>query len=273
MTRQKFQKLIWGWYHGHKPNLPWRNTRDPYKIFVSEVMLQQTQIPRVLIKYREFLKKFPTPKALANASLADVLSVWQGMGYNRRAMYLYKAAQKVVAEYNSKFPITEEELQKFPGMGPYSRRAVLCFSHEICEPFVETNIRRVIIHHFFKDTQNVSDTAVLEILAKVSPQENLREWYYALMDYGREGLKKHPNANRNSKHYSKQSSYRGSRRYVRARIIEFILQQKKTTRDALFLFLQKDSGVDTKHLAQLDNILVDLKNEGLLHQGRYLSIS
>ena len=144
-----FQKSIFTWWNSHKRDLPWRHTRDPYWIMVSEVMLQQTQVLRVIAKYAEFIQAFPMVRDLAQASPADVLRIWKGMGYNRRALYLLRAAKAIVEIYHGKFPVSEEELIKLPGLGKYTARAILVFAYAQEVPLVDTNIRQIITHFFF----------------------------------------------------------------------------------------------------------------------------
>ena len=203
-------------------------------------MLQQTQIPRVLEKYPRFLRRFPTIEALASASLSDIMSLWHGMGYNRRALYLKRAAKYMAMHHKNCIPKTELELRALPGVGPYSARAILCFAHGICTPFIETNIRRVIINEYFQKKQAIDDTDILAILQELQPKKNRREWYWALMDYGRDALRGIPNPNTKSRHYVKQSRFEGSSRYIRAKIISYLVENKKATAEELRASLKKD---------------------------------
>ncbi len=266
---QNFQKTVWRWYRQNAPVLPWRKTKNPYYIFVSEVMLQQTQIPRVLVKYPEFLRAYSTIEALAKAPLRHVLSVWRGMGYNRRALYLGQSAQRIIEKHNGTIPKDISTLDTLPGIGPYSARAIACFAYGICEPFIETNIRRVIIHEFFPKKENVSDKEILQVLKNIQPpkhQRDQREWYWALMDYGREALKHVPNANRKSKHYAKQSKFEGSPRYVRAKIISCLLENKKATGEELFLSLKEDHHLDAISQEDIARTIANLKKEKLVRK-------
>lgn len=226
-----FRKIIWKYHAKNRRDLPWRRTHNPYRILVSEVMLQQTQVSRVLIKYKSFLQKFPDVKALASASLHDVLLEWQGLGYNRRAMFLKKAAEAILNNHKGKFPKTLEELIKLPGIGQSTAGALLSFSFNSPTVFIETNIRSVFLHFFFKDNSSVSDTMIGELVEKSLDQKNPREWYYALYDYGsmlkRSNDRSIKNIHRKSKHYKKQSSFIGSNRQLRSGIIRFLLQSKK----------------------------------------------
>ena len=230
MTTKKFQKTILDWYKQNgRHDLPWRKTANPYRICVSELMLQQTQVDRVIPKYTEFLKIFPTVTALATAPTAEVLAAWQGLGYNRRALYLKKTAQ-IIAEHSGRWSHSPEELEKLPGIGPYTARAIATFCWNSREIFLETNIRRVFIHFFFSDfTEPVHDRQILPLIASTLPPGNPREWYWALMDYGTLALKTISNPNRRSRSYTKQSPFKGSHRQIRGQILRLLLDKKTVT--------------------------------------------
>lgn len=236
-----FQKLIWDFYAKNKRNFPWRKTQDPYKIMVSELMLQQTQTFRVLPKYEAFLNKFPTIQKLAQSQISDVLALWSGLGYNRRAKFLHQAAVYVTENLNNVFPQTEKELQKIPGIGPYTAASILVFSYNQPLNFIETNIRRVFIHHFFKDQENISDRQLFPLIEQELDKKNSREWYYALMDYGAELAKQIPNPNRKSKHYNKQSKFKGSIRKLRGEIIRQLIAHKIITQTQLKKYIPNET--------------------------------
>jgi len=179
----KFQARIFSWWELNKRDLSWRRTHDPYKILVSEVMLQQTQVSRVLPKYEEFLYFFPDVYTLAKSSTAKILKVWKGMGYNRRALYLKKTAEKVVTQFGGEFPDDETKLTQLPGLGIYTARAILVFaySHDIAA--VDTNIRQIITHFFFRDKPQKEKT-IQEVADELVPVGESWEWHQALMDYG-----------------------------------------------------------------------------------------
>ena len=143
------QQRLLAWYRAHRRDLPWRRTRDPYRVLISEVMLQQTQVERVIPKYHEFLERFPTIEALAAAPTAEVIRVWSGLGYNRRAVNLQRAAQAVVERHGGVMPRDVDELQALPGIGRYTAGAVACFAYEQDVGFVDTNIRRVLHRLFY----------------------------------------------------------------------------------------------------------------------------
>lgn len=231
MDLQLFRNTVFEFYLKNRRPLLWRETHNPYAILVSEVMLQQTQAERVTPKYEMFIAKFPTWEALAAATTPDLLAVWQGLGYNRRALSLRSAAQKVVTEYGGELPADYEKILALPGVGPYTAGAVLAFSFQKGVPIIETNIRRVFIHHFFADQTDVTDKEILPLVEKTLDNENAREWYYALMDYGSWLAKQTPNPNRRSAHYSKQSRFEGSDRQVRGHILRVLLGGKKRIQD------------------------------------------
>jgi A/G-specific adenine glycosylase len=244
--------------------MPWRNTTNPYHITVSEIMLQQTQIDRVRYYYPIFLKKFPTWEVLANASPRDVLEVWQGMGYNRRALYLKRIAESVVHIHNGKLPHDIRVLQTLPGIGPYTARSIRCFSFGLCEPFIETNIRRSIIHEFFPRSKKISDENIFKILTKCEPARNKKRWYLALMDYGREGLKGIPNANTRSATYTHQTTFTGSTRHMRSLILKTLLLETKCSRNMLFAQIKKEASLSRTPPQLLTQILNQLQKEKLI---------
>lgn len=216
--------------------MPWRNTKNPYRILVSEVMLQQTQVSRVLPKYKEFLKVFPTLVILARARIKRILQVWKGLGYWRRVLYLKETVKRIVKEHRGKFPKDPKELEKLPGIGRYTARALACFAFGNAEAFLDTNIRRVYLHFFFPKRKDVPDKEILPLAQKalnsiISPCNVLsykitaREWHYALFDYGTAVLKD-KKINKQSRHYAKQSKFEGSFRSFRTKVMRLLLVQK-----------------------------------------------
>ncbi len=228
-----FKRTILSYYKKSGRNFAWRKTHDPYKIWISETMLQQTGTARVISKYEEFLKNFPDLNSLAKAPLQKIFIVWKGLGYNSRALRLKHGAEFIINNYDGKFPKQRDLLLEIPGIGQSTAAAILNFSFKIPTPFIETNIRAVFIHFFFKDKQAVSDKEILPLIEKTLPQKNSREWFYALMDYG-VYLKAHklvPNSR--SLHYKKQSPFKGSLREKRAKILAFVSNKKKANVDSL----------------------------------------
>ncbi len=181
----KLEQKILSWYSINKRNLPWRKTRDPYKILVSEVMLQQTQVDRVVPKYKAFLKAFPNVKKLAEAKTSDVIKAWAGLGYNRRALYLQKTAQAVVLQYKGKFPKDLELLKELPGIGDYTARAILSFAFGEVVPVLDTNHRKFYQRTYF-GKKLVSDDKLLVKAQHVIADfdvDDVYHWNQALMDF------------------------------------------------------------------------------------------
>lgn len=249
-------ETVWTYYRNNgRYSLPWRNTRDPYNILVSEMMLQQTQVERVIPKYTAFLKKFSTVQKLAKASLRDVLILWQGLGYNRRAKMLHRCAQIIVNDYKSTFPTIESELQKLPGIGTYTSAALVAFAYNTPTSLIETNIRTVYLHHFFGGVDEVTDAEILKIIGRTADTENPREWYYALMDYGSYLKKEYKNTNTKSAHYTKQSVFKDSDRQIRGAVIR-LLTKNNLARIAIL-----------KALPTFEDIRVDAQIEKLQKEG------
>ncbi len=223
----KFRKIIWKFYAEHKRAMPWRKTRNPYRILVSEIMLQQTQVATVLKKYPHFIRRFPTFQALARAPQNLILQEWRGLGYNRRAIALKKIAVTVCTKYNGKLLRAAEELDALPGIGHATASSIAAFAFNSPAIFIETNIRRVFIHHFFPNREKIKDSELIPFIEEVLDRKNPREWYFALMDYGAWLGKTEGNPNRRSAHYTKQSKFSGSRREVRGKILRLLLENKK----------------------------------------------
>ncbi len=261
---KQFQKEIWAYYAQNRRNLPWRRTYDPYRILVSETMLQQTQVSRVLVKYKSFLKKFPTLKSLSLAPLREVLLEWQGLGYNRRALFLKKAAETITKDYAGKIPKTYTELLKLPGIGQSTAGAILNFSYNTPTVFIETNIRSVFLHFFFKGNSSVSDIMIKELVEKTLDHKNPREWYYALYDYGamlkKSGDIETKTIHRKSKHYKKQSTFIGSNRQLRSGIVRLLLKSTKSLNSGEIAKILSAKEEDVK------KNLISMKEEGMLVQ-------
>jgi len=215
-----FRARVWSHYDSSaRDELPWRQTADPYRILVSEVMLQQTQVSRVVPKYEAFLRAFPTVEALAVAPVDRLLAAWQGLGYNRRALALKRAAEMIVAEHGGEVPATLEGLTALPGIGHATAAQVLAFAFDIGVPFIETNIRAVYLHEFFPGAEDVPDSALLPLVADTLDHARPREWFWALLDYGTHLKATQPNPSRRSKHHVRQSRFEGSNRQLRGRLL------------------------------------------------------
>lgn len=215
MDDASFRKEVLNHWKRHgRHDLPWRQTTDPYHILVSEIMLQQTQVDRVIPKYQAFLKRFPSFRSLARAGTADVLRMWQGLGYNRRALMLQRCAQIIVGD---------QEAELLPGIGPYTAGAILAFAYNSAVPMIETNIRRIYLHHYFPGQEGIGDDQLLPIVERTLDRRNPRRWYSALMDYGTALAASVPNPNRRSRHYTRQSKFEGSRRQLRGQVLRALL--------------------------------------------------
>jgi A/G-specific adenine glycosylase len=225
-----FQQQILTYYHKHGRVFVWRKPPyDPYHIIVSEVMLQQTQTHRVIDKFIHFIDCFPTVNALAEASLHDVLSAWQGLGYNRRGQALHKLAHIIVTQYHSTVPSDVELLDTLPGIGPATAASVAAFAFNQPTVFIETNIRAVYIQAFFSQDTNVKDAQLLPLVERTLYRKEPRIWYYALMDYGVMLKKHYKNPSRRSAHHQRQSTFEGSERQIRGMIIRVLTHHKRLT--------------------------------------------
>ncbi len=247
-----FRGTVYDYYKRHGRNLPWRETTDAYQILVSEVMLQQTQVPRVLLKYKEFLDCFPHVAALAAAPLRHVLSAWQGLGYNRRALMLKQAAEEIVAHRNGIVPRDEKGLVSLPGIGPATARAVMAFAFNEPVILIETNIRAVFIHHFFTGEEPVPDSALIPLIEKTLDRDNPGRWYNALMDYGTFLKQVHANPARRSAHHQRQSPFEGSVRQIRGAIIRLILEKVNISPGDIIQGLPFDDHTVSETLDQLE---------------------
>ena len=222
------------------------------------MMLQQTQVDRVIPKYKAFLAAFPTVYKLGEASNVDVLALWSGLGYNRRALYLKRTAEALVEKYHGVFPKDIETLESLPGIGPYTARAVATFSYNQPYTCIETNIRAVFIREFFPDTTKVADSALLPLIEKTLDKTNPREWYYALMDYGTYIKKQFPNPSRASLHHVKQSTFVGSVREVRGAILRKCLAEGKVAESAVYTAYSK------KDISRIQKAIAGLVRDGVI---------
>jgi A/G-specific adenine glycosylase len=261
-STDNFKQTVWDYYYAHQRNLPWRNcdyTRSQlaYRVLVSEIMLQQTQVTRVIEKFELWMQLFPVLDDVANASLADILTAWSGLGYNRRARFLHEACKQVVQNFGGSIPLSVEELVTLPGIGANTAGAIVAYAYNLPTIFIETNIRTVYIHYFFPDSESVSDNSLRPILAQTVDVENPREWYWALMDYGTYLKKEVGNVSRQSKHHVAQSKFIGSKRQVRGEIIRQLIDGPKDI-DQLILAVNNDE--------RLHDILEAMLAEGLINK-------
>lgn len=218
MNDTEFREVVWQYWREHgRQGLPWRESPTPYYVVVSELMLQQTQVHRVIPKFQQFVTLFPDFPALAKAPLSEVLIAWQGLGYNRRAKFLHELAKAVVDLGG--LPNTQEELVKLPGIGTNTAGAILAYAFDQPVVYIETNIRTVYLHHYFADRFDVDDKELLPIIERTLERDEPRAWYSALMDYGTYLKKQGLGRIDASKHYKKQSKFEGSVRQMRGAIL------------------------------------------------------
>jgi A/G-specific adenine glycosylase len=218
---KRFQKKVLSFYEKNKRDLPWRTTTDPYKILLSELMLQQTQVKRVIFYYQKWIAKWPTIDALASASLPEVLQMWMGLGYNTRAVNLHSTVRTIVSEFKSDVIKAMKQYKELPGIGRYTSQAVQIFSSNADLVTVDTNIRRILINEFNLPTK-VADTELWDLAEKCLPLGKSRDWHNALMDYG----SLHLTAQKTGiKPKTQQSRFEGSNRQIRAKILRCLLQK------------------------------------------------
>ncbi|MBU0660806.1 A/G-specific adenine glycosylase [Patescibacteria group bacterium] len=292
---QEVIPVLFSWYTKEARVLPWRETRDPYRVLVSEIMLQQTQVDRVIEKYKEFLTEFPTVQDLVKASTADVIRSWVGLGYNRRALFLQKTARAVVSEYNGVFPADLEKLKALPGLGDYTARAVLSFAFDKAVPMMDTNHRRIYTRLFFgiQEKKDAELIAVGELMgepmqkmtiAKKVPfgqkQSNMYHWNQMLMDFGsalctsrspkcsdcpvQVYCKAYPKSltafekKKKLAKTSKKTPFRDTDRYYRGRIVDLLRQDGEVS------ITKVHSRFDDIPKERLDKIILQLAKDGLI---------
>lgn len=253
---KQFQKNIWDFYGKNKRDLPWRNTKSQYEIFISEVMLQQTQVSRVTVKYHEWIRALPDFQSLSNTKLQKILILWSGLGYNRRAKFLLESSKIITSQFNGIVPDSPDQLVKLPGIGKATAASIIVFSYNKPLPFIETNIRRVFIHEFFKGGDSISDKDILRLVTLTLDTNNPREWYYALMDYGSYLGKTVINPNRKSKTYAQQSKFQGSIRQTRGELLKILTQNS---------YLRSELAVEVKS-PHFEKALEQLTNELFIEQ-------
>lgn len=289
MTPDPFRQLVRAEGVRLYRDLPWRNTRDPYGIWVSEVMLQQTQVARVSERWPAWLEQFPDVRALAAAPVADVLVAWQGMGYNRRALALKAAAEEIVHTWEGEFPREVRELCALPGIGPATAQGIRSFAFDLPGVYLETNVRTVMLHHFFPDVPDVPDRELIPLVEATCPAavsglpgaaedggsyaepmdeaDTPRAWYYAMLDYGAYLKKTIPNPSRRSKSYARQSAFVGSRRQKRAELVRMLLDagaEGRTGEELCQALCETEAaaGREPVDIGLVRDILADLEREG-----------
>jgi A/G-specific adenine glycosylase len=263
---EEFKAAVWQNYRERGRRFPWRETTDPWAILLSEVMLQQTQTERVIPYWHRWVSLWPDPQARASAPFDRVLREWSGLGYNRRARYLVQTASLLVQNYQGHLPSDSGELEKLPGIGPYTARAIACFAFAIPSVFIETNIRSAFLHFFFPDQDGVGDRELIPLVERTLDRDRVRPWYWALMDYGAELKKISPNPNRRSAHYQRQSPFEGSLRQSRGAALKILSHEGSQDLGTLVRL----TGIPEDRLALA---LSKLQDEGLVaEEGGYYGI-
>ena len=293
----RLHRAVAEWYRRNARDLPWRGASDPYAILVSEVMLQQTQVDRVIPKYAAFLEAFPTLQALAEAALADVIRVWAGMGYNARAVRLHRLAGEVMQRHGGRLPESASELLRLPGIGPYTAAAVACFAFGAAEPVLDTNIYRVLSRVVY-GIEAPARAEIGQLAPAMMPRNgeiSASDWHQGLMDIGagictssrprcmlcplREDCAAAPYLQADSAreladasvpYAPKQSKFEGSARYFRGRIVAFLREQPDSGAstaevDALVEATEASQGVRAPVTTEV--LLAALERDGLVVRG------
>ncbi len=256
---QTFRQTVYDFFHHHGRQFPWRQTSNPYRILVSEIMLQQTQADRVIRKYQSFIKMFPTVRGLAAAPLSEVLRQWQGLGYNRRALMLQRAAQDILKKYHGQIPKHLDQLRQLPGIGPYTASAVMSIVYILPVVMIETNIRTVFIVFFLTTQRKVSDQQLMPLISQTLDRRQPRRWYNALMDYGAMLKKQHGNPSRQSRQYVRQTKFTGSNRQIRGAVVRLLARRRKLSAAQIMAGTKFSK-------SKINTILTQLLHEGLLEK-------
>ncbi|MGI6591529.1 MAG: adenine glycosylase [Eggerthellaceae bacterium] len=270
-----FCNRVWEEGRQHYRVLPWRHIDDAYAVLVSEVMLQQTQVSRVIRYWKRFLDRFPTIDALASAESGAVLEIWQGLGYNRRALMLKHCAETCSEQWGGELPHAYQDLVSLPGIGPATAAGVRSFAWNKPGVYLETNVRSVFLYEWFPDAQEpVRDKQLIPLIEATCSQDNPRDWYYALLDYGAYLKSTHPNPSRCSAHHTRQSTFEGSRRQKRAEIVRLVLEEPGIVLDDIVERLNElevSAGRTPVESDVAASIVGDLLKEGFFHeeQGRF----
>ena len=250
---KSFRTKIRTFYRKHGRDLPFRMINNPYLVTVSEIMLQQTQVDRVIPKYENWIKQFPDWKTLSKSSNKSILTYWSGLGYNRRALYLKEIAQIIVKNHNGKMPPDIKTLQSFPGIGKYTSHAILIFAFDKRVAAVDTNIRKVLLHEFNLPPET-SEKDIQSLADLVLPKTKIKEWHYALMDYAKT-LPQDVHIKYQTKY--KQSKFEGSLRQIRGEIIRQLTKNRFTT-------IQQISAILKRNDVDIQKAITTLVNENMI---------
>ena len=251
-----FRRKIFAFYGDSRRSFPWRETRDRYAVMVSEIMLQQTQVDRVVPKFTAWMGRFPDVAALASAPLRDVLALWSGLGYNSRGQRLQSCARMVTERFGGVVPAAPAELKTLPGIGDYTCRSIPVFADNLDVAAVDTNIRRIIIHEFALP-EETSKRSIQIAAEQLLPPGRSRDWHNALMDYGSLCLTSRITGIRP---LTKQSKFRGSKRWYRGMIMKELVASDQ-------VFLEELDARYGDCSWNIREIVGDLVREGLVEEG------
>lgn len=258
-TIRAFQEVIYDYYQRNGRTFAWRQEVTPYRVVVSEIMLQQTQTHRVAQKFDAFVAQFQNFDQLASAPFEEVLRLWKGLGYNRRALNLQKIAQHIAHQFESTLPNCPATLETLPGIGKATAASICAFAHNTPTTFIETNIRTVFIYFFYRHSIAISDKELIPLIEKTVDKDQPRTWYYALMDYGVMLKKNVGNLCKLSKHYTKQSKFEGSDRQIRGMILQALLEQPLIAEQELMQKIDRPT-------ERISLILNELYQEGFIQK-------
>ncbi|RKX87730.1 MAG: A/G-specific adenine glycosylase [Spirochaetes bacterium] len=266
---KEFRETVYAYYDKEgRHNLPWRLTDDPYAVLLSEIMLQQTQVNRVITKFPLFLSAYPSLRELSTAATQELLSLWSGLGYNRRALWLKEAAQRLIEEHGGSVPADPNALAALKGIGYATACAVVTYSYNIPVVFIETNVRTVFLHHFFPEQSGVHDRELLPLVEEALDRSNPRKWYSALMDYGVYLKKTFKNPAKKSFHYTKQTPFKGSDRQIRGWIVKTLSEGSISgiTCDELYEYFLGEKNLEGQERSRerFKKILSGLEQDGLV---------
>lgn len=264
-----FRAYVWACARLLDRPMPWREEPSPYYVLVSEMMLQQTQVSRAIERFPTFIGRFPSLESLADAAVGDVVSAWSGLGYNRRARFLRETARIVCDRHGGRLPHDPKELVELPGIGAGTAGSLAAFAYNRPTVFLETNIRRVVLHHYFPGREGVSDAEILPVVAATLDRDRPRLWYYALMDYGSSLARRVPNPNRRSSHYTRQTQFRGSVREARGAILRALAEGPRAVAE---LERELDEGPLAVDQERFSRAVEGLLRDGLVEGGAHLSL-
>ncbi|MDY6766316.1 MAG: A/G-specific adenine glycosylase [Candidatus Nanohaloarchaea archaeon] len=271
MDVEQLQAELLTWYRENRRELPWRETDDPYEVLVAEIMLQQTQVARVVPKWEAFLDRFPTVEDLADAPLREVLQLWDGLGYNNRAKYLKQAAEQVVEEFDGEFPRDPDQLETLQGVGEYTANAVASFAFNNGGPVFDTNVRRLL----YRFHGAATDAELKAVHEQLFPTGESRVWNNAVMELGaevcvdgtprcrecpwREDCEAFRAKTFDTPDVQSQSSFEGSWRQYRAKVLKLLMDGAKPREEL-------SAALELPEEYSINELLAELAAEGMIEE-------